>query len=75
MLYDGLTVNVSNGKLSPDEIRYYIDAVKRCTKNKELSSIMLDIGSCYIDIHYKIVGNPFERIWRVSYTGRSQKAV
>lgn len=65
IVVDGVTVNISGGELSPEEISHYIEMIKENHPDKHLDSIDIEVDGDYVNISSNFI-NPFERIRRIT---------
>ncbi|CUH97483.1 hypothetical protein P22_3614 [Propionispora sp. 2/2-37] len=62
--YNQIEVNVK-GEIANEEVAIYIDQLQTKIKNK-LISVNITVDKEYVDIHYRTVPIPFERIRRIT---------
>ena len=61
-----IDVNVTGGKLSQDEINYYIEAAGAQYPEKHLRAIDLDVDGDFVNVKYHFADVPFQRIRRIT---------
>lgn len=61
-----IDVNVTGGKLSRDEINYYIEAAGAQYPDKHLRAIDLDVDGDFVNVKYHFADVPFQRIRRIT---------
>ena len=61
-----IDVNVIGGKLSKDEINYYIEAAGAQYPDKHLRAIDLELDGNYVNVKYHFADVPFQRIRRIT---------
>lgn len=65
MLVDNIRVAIENGTFSAEEAAYYIDEIKKVTKNFTLKKVTMSRTDAYLDLRYSFNEIPFERIRRI----------
>ena len=65
MLVDNIRVAIENGTFSAEEAAYYIDEIKKITKNFTLKKVTMSRTDTYLDLRYSFNEIPFERIRRI----------
>ncbi len=66
MQIDNVAVMVHGGQMDEAEVREYIAHIRRINHNQTLQSLDLTIDGDYVDMRYKLVPVPFERIRRIT---------
>lgn len=61
-----MDINVTGGKLSQDEIDYYVDKIKTENPDKVYKSITLKVDGDYVELISEYDSKPFERIRRIT---------
>ncbi len=61
-----IDVNVTGGKLSQNEINYYIDCAENKYPDKHLRGIDLEVDGDYVNAKYRFSDVPFQRIRRIT---------
>lgn len=61
-----IDVNVTGGKLSQDEINYYIESASAQYPEKHLRAIDLDVDGDFVNVKYHFADVPFQRIRRIT---------
>ena len=61
-----IDVNVTGGKLSQDEINYYIEAAGAQDPDKHLRAIDLELDGDFVNVKYHFADVPFQRIRRIT---------
>ena len=61
-----IDVNVTGGKLSRDEINYYIEAAGAQYHDKHPSAIDLELDGDFVNVKYHFADVPFQRIRRIT---------
>lgn len=61
-----IDINVTGGKLSREEINYYIEAAGAQYPDKHLRAIDLDVDGEYVNVKYHFSDVPFQRIRRIT---------
>lgn len=61
-----IDVNVTGGKLSRDEINYYIEAAGAQYPDKHLRAIDLELDGDFVNVKYHFADVPFQRIRRIT---------
>ena len=61
-----IDVNVTGGKISRDEINYYIEAAGAQYPDKHLRAIDLDVDGDFVNVKYHFADVPFQRIRRIT---------
>ena len=61
-----IDVNVTGGKLSQDEINYYIEAASAQYPEKHLRAIDLELDGEFVNVKYHFADVPFQRIRRIT---------
>lgn len=59
-------VNVIGGKLSDEEIKYYIDNAHKKYPERRLRSIDLEVDGDFVNAKYHFSDVPFQRIRRIT---------
>ncbi|MCI6284224.1 ferredoxin [Selenomonas sp.] len=65
MMVDNIRVAIENGTFSAEEAAYYIDEIKKITKNFTLKKVTMSRTDTYLDLRYSFNEIPFERIRRI----------
>ena len=65
MMVDNIRVAIENGTFSAEEAAYYIDEIKKITKNFTLKQVTMSRTDTYLDLRYSFNEIPFERIRRI----------
>ena len=65
MMVDNIRVAIENGTFSAEEAAYYIDEIKKVTKNFTLKKVTMSRTDAYLDLRYSFNEIPFERIRRI----------
>lgn len=65
MMVDNIRVAIENGTFSAEEAAYYIDEIKKVTKNFTLKKVTMSRTDTYLDLRYSFNEIPFERIRRI----------
>ncbi|MCI6086380.1 ferredoxin [Selenomonas sp.] len=65
MMVDNIRVAIENGTFSAEEAAYYIDEIKKITKNFTLKKVTMSRTDAYLDLRYSFNEIPFERIRRI----------
>ncbi|WP_294160327.1 ferredoxin [uncultured Selenomonas sp.] len=65
MMVDNIRVAIENGTFSAEEAAYYIDEIKKITKNFTLKKVTMSRTDDYLDLRYSFNEIPFERIRRI----------
>ena len=65
MMVDNIRVALENGTFSAEEAAYYIDEIKKVTKNFTLKKVTMSRTDAYLDLRYSFNEIPFERIRRI----------
>ena len=65
MMVDNIRVAIENGTFSAEEAAYYIDEIKKVTKNFTLKQVTMSRTDAYLDLRYSFNEIPFERIRRI----------
>ena len=61
-----IDVNVTGGKISRDEINYYIEAAGAQYPEKHLRAIDLELDGDFVNVKYHFADVPFQRIRRIT---------
>lgn len=61
-----MDINVIGGKLSQDEIDYYVDKIKTENPDKVYKSITLKVDGDYVELISEYDNKPFDRIRRIT---------
>lgn len=61
-----MTVNVTNGKLSENELNAYIERANKKYSNKVIRSMDISLDGDFVDIKYHFDDVPFDRIRRIT---------
>ena len=61
-----MTVTVTGGALSKEEINAYVEQLKAQNPDKYFKSIDLTVDGEYVDVNYTYDNVPFERIRRIT---------
>lgn len=61
-----MDINVIGGKLSQDEIDYYVDKIKTENPDKVYKSITLKVDGDYVELISEYDSKPFDRIRRIT---------
>ncbi len=61
-----MTVNVTNGKLSENELNAYIERANKKYSNKVIKSMDISLDGDFVDIEYHFDDVPFDRIRRIT---------
>lgn len=62
-----MTVNVVNGTMSPKEVSYYAQHIRKNNPGMDIDSLTLKIcDDGYVDAEYNLTPIPFERIRRIT---------
>ena len=64
-MVDNIRVAIENGTFSAEEAAYYIDEIKKITKNFTLKKVTMSRTDTYLDLRYSFNEIPFERIRRI----------
>lgn len=59
-------VEVLNGEMSEDEIKEYIQYVKKKYPHETLTALTLTIDGEFVDLHYHLQPEPIQRIRRIT---------
>ena len=65
MMVDNIRVAIENGTFSAEAAAYYIDEIKKVTKNFTLKKVTMSRTDAYLDLRYSFNEIPFERIRRI----------
>lgn len=66
-MYDGIKVTIENGTMSDDEIRYYVDEVKKKYPDTKIEGITVRIiDDENVEVSCSYESTPFERIRRIT---------
>ena len=65
MMVDNIRVAIENGTFSAEGAAYYIDEIKKVTKNFTLKKVTMSRTDAYLDLRYSFNEIPFERIRRI----------
>jgi hypothetical protein len=66
MIFDGINVEVSGGKLADDEIGFYIDCGRDRFPGKKIESLNISIEGDYANLDFTLATAPFQRIRRIT---------
>jgi hypothetical protein len=66
MIFDGVNVEVSGGKVTDDEIGFYIDCVRDKFLGKKIESLNISIDGDYANLDFIFTTVPFQRIRRIT---------
>lgn len=58
--------NVIGGKLSEEEIQYYISEAEEKYPDKNLRAVELEVDGDYVNVKYSFSDVPFQRIRRIT---------
>ena len=75
MMVDNIRVAIENGTFSAEEAAYYIDEIKKVTKNFTLKKVTMSRTDTYLDLRYSFNEIPFERIRRIPLGHPDRKSV
>ena len=61
-----IDVNITGGKMSRDEVNYYIEAASAQYPDKHLRAIDLELDGDFVNVKYHFADVPFQRIRRIT---------
>lgn len=61
-----IDVNITGGKISREEINYYIEAAQQQYPEKHLRAIDLEVDGDFVNAKYHFADIPFQRIRRIT---------
>lgn len=61
-----IDVNITGGKISREEVNYYIEAASVQYPNKHLRAIDLELDGDFVNVKYHFADVPFQRIRRIT---------
>ena len=61
-----IDINVTGGKLQPEEVNYYIECARAKYPDKHLRGIDLELDGDFVNAKYHFADVPFQRIRRIT---------
>lgn len=65
-ILENVAVEVEGGEMAEDEIKEYLDYIRNKHNQHSIETLHLKIGGEYVDMRYRLVPEPFERLRRVT---------
>lgn len=65
-ILENVAVEVEGGEMAEDEIKEYLDYIRNKHNRHSIETLHLKIDGDYVDMRYRLVPEPFERLRRVT---------